>query len=81
MGNFNSRNGTLYEIAIVFSPTRERKITDRVTDAHEKHFISYLSDVGEYVVNGRGSSYADEWINVSVANKGGTAVVDYFTRK
>lgn len=58
----------------------ERKVIDKVTNVHGKHFISYLSNAGECVVNGMVSSHLDDWTNVTVANKGGTSVVDYCTR-
>ena len=78
IGDFNARIGNINDGDGVGSLSN-RHVIDDITNAHGNHFIAYLADSGECVVNGRITHHLNNYTNVSVANRGGTSVVDYIT--
>lgn len=79
IGDFNSRVGDLDDTAGGLVQLPERRVVDHGTNAHGHHFITYLSDAGECIVNGRITPHLNAYTNVSIANLGGSSVVDFIT--
>ena len=79
VGDCNARIGSLDDTAGGSVALSERHIADNAVNAHGTHFITYLNYAGDCVVNGRVSPHLNNFTNVSVANKGGSSVVDYIT--